>query len=56
MTDDDLSYWIGGYAGLSFGTILAQLIGSMILFFSSLIAARALHLAMLHTIIKEPMR
>nr|XP_054751164.1 ATP-binding cassette sub-family C member 9-like [Lytechinus pictus]XP_054751165.1 ATP-binding cassette sub-family C member 9-like [Lytechinus pictus] len=55
-TNDDLTYWIGGYAGLSFGTIAAQLIASALLVFSSLIAAKSLHLAMLHTIIRVPMR
>ncbi|XP_030828553.1 ATP-binding cassette sub-family C member 9 isoform X2 [Strongylocentrotus purpuratus] len=54
--DEDITYWIGGYAGLSFGTIAAQLIASALLVFSSLIAARSLHLAMLHTIIRVPMR
>ncbi|XP_071504808.1 ATP-binding cassette sub-family C member 9-like [Diadema antillarum] len=54
--EDDLGFWIGGYAGLSFGTIITQLLSSTLLVVSSLIAARRLHLAMLHTIIRVPMR
>ncbi|XP_033647488.1 ATP-binding cassette sub-family C member 9-like [Asterias rubens] len=51
-----LSYYIAGYAGLSFGGVLTIFIGSMLNVIGAYLASKELHVTMLRNIIMSPMR
>ncbi len=51
-----LGYYIGGYAGLSAAGIMATFSSIMLLVLGIFYAAKSLHLSMLRTVIKAPMR
>ncbi|XP_072037224.1 ATP-binding cassette sub-family C member 9-like isoform X2 [Amphiura filiformis] len=51
-----LSYYIGGYAGLSVAGILTTFLSVMFLVVGIFYASRTLHLSMLRNVIKAPMR
>nr|XP_006820964.1 PREDICTED: ATP-binding cassette sub-family C member 9-like [Saccoglossus kowalevskii] len=53
---DDLGYWIGGYALISTIAVILGLFGSSVQIMSALIAAKRIHIALLHNIIHAPMR
>ncbi|XP_071784449.1 ATP-binding cassette sub-family C member 8-like isoform X1 [Asterias amurensis] len=53
---ESLDYYLGGYAGLSIGSIIAGAAGMTLIYISSLFAARKLHNSMLNSVMRAPMR
>ncbi|XP_038067062.1 ATP-binding cassette sub-family C member 8-like isoform X2 [Patiria miniata] len=54
--DPLLGYYLGGYAGLSVGTIIIGAASSTVIYIGSLFAAKKLHNSMLNTIMSAPLR
>ncbi|XP_038076865.1 ATP-binding cassette sub-family C member 9-like [Patiria miniata] len=55
-TDRTYSEYLGGYAGLSIGTALSQLLQTAAVILSFTLAAKRLHLKMLRNIVHAPLR